>query len=230
MALRYHERSVSHTTRAALQNTILTAHSNGKASAGQCVHPPVLQGKKRCLNEGWTPSASTAALGPAPNQLPAPGDAPFCSFLLLQAQHQKQAWPPIACIPKAFCGFIQYKHPTSFTFLPPSHTAENVYVKMFTNSPSLVCMDLSLSQEEIIDPKYSWTGPDGRNLEGERLSAAHAGFPLFSHCLSHCFQSTHSEGCSGVETAAGGGAGNQGKRGRKPTQLSLRGEKLSANS
>ncbi|XP_046789285.1 zona pellucida-binding protein 2 isoform X1 [Gallus gallus] len=44
--------------------------------------------------------------------------------------------------------------------------AENVYVKMFTNSPSLVCMDLSLSQEEIIDPKYSWTGPDGRNLEG----------------------------------------------------------------
>lgn len=49
---------------------------------------------------------------------------------------------------------------------------------MFTNSPSLVCMDLSLSQEEIIDPKYSWTGPDGRNLEGERLSAAHAGLIL----------------------------------------------------
>uniref|UniRef100_A0A8C9ESG4 Zona pellucida binding protein 2 n=1 Tax=Pavo cristatus TaxID=9049 RepID=A0A8C9ESG4_PAVCR len=45
--------------------------------------------------------------------------------------------------------------------------AENVYVKMFTNSPTLVCMDLSLSQEEIIDPKYSWTGPDGRNLEGQ---------------------------------------------------------------
>lgn len=127
MALRYHERSVSHTTRAALQNTILTAHSNGKASAGQCVHPPVLQGKKRCLNEGWTPSASTAALGPAPNQLPAPGDAPFCSFLLLQAQYQKQAWPPIACIPKAFCGFIQYKHPTSFTFLPPPLTLQRTY-------------------------------------------------------------------------------------------------------
>ncbi|XP_072212867.1 zona pellucida-binding protein 2 [Excalfactoria chinensis] len=44
--------------------------------------------------------------------------------------------------------------------------AEHVYVKMFANSPSLVCMDISLSQEEIIDPKYSWTGPDGRNLEG----------------------------------------------------------------
>ncbi|XP_021233890.1 zona pellucida-binding protein 2 [Numida meleagris] len=44
---------------------------------------------------------------------------------------------------------------------------ENVYVKMLTNSPTLVCMDLSLSQEEIIDPKYSWTGPDGMSLEGQ---------------------------------------------------------------
>ncbi|POI33620.1 hypothetical protein CIB84_002627 [Bambusicola thoracicus] len=52
-------------------------------------------------------------------------------------------------------------------FPPPSPTAENVYVKMFTNSPPLVCMDASLSQEEIIDPKYWWTGPDGRHLEGQ---------------------------------------------------------------
>uniref|UniRef100_U3J637 Zona-pellucida-binding protein 1/2 N-terminal domain-containing protein n=1 Tax=Anas platyrhynchos platyrhynchos TaxID=8840 RepID=U3J637_ANAPP len=43
----------------------------------------------------------------------------------------------------------------------------NVYVKVFTNSPLLVCMDLSLSQEEIIDPKYLWIGPDGKNLEGQ---------------------------------------------------------------
>uniref|UniRef100_A0A8B9CLF9 Zona pellucida binding protein 2 n=1 Tax=Anser brachyrhynchus TaxID=132585 RepID=A0A8B9CLF9_9AVES len=42
-----------------------------------------------------------------------------------------------------------------------------VYVKVFTNSPFLVCMDLSLSQEEIIDPKYLWIGPDGKNLEGQ---------------------------------------------------------------
>ncbi|NXC19180.1 ZPBP2 protein, partial [Corythaeola cristata] len=42
----------------------------------------------------------------------------------------------------------------------------NVYVKMFTNSPFLVCMDLALSQEEVVDPKYLWTGPDGKNLEG----------------------------------------------------------------
>ncbi|NXF40204.1 ZPBP2 protein, partial [Nyctibius bracteatus] len=41
----------------------------------------------------------------------------------------------------------------------------NVYVKVFTNSPFLVCMDLSRSREEVIDPKYLWTGPDGKNLE-----------------------------------------------------------------
>uniref|UniRef100_A0A8D0FLP8 Zona pellucida binding protein 2 n=1 Tax=Strix occidentalis caurina TaxID=311401 RepID=A0A8D0FLP8_STROC len=43
----------------------------------------------------------------------------------------------------------------------------NVYVKVFTNSPFLVCMDLARSQEEVIDPKYLWIGPDGRNLEGQ---------------------------------------------------------------
>ncbi|NXR71014.1 ZPBP2 protein, partial [Pycnonotus jocosus] len=42
----------------------------------------------------------------------------------------------------------------------------NVYVKVFTNSPFLVCMDLALSQERIIDPNYLWTGPDGRDLQG----------------------------------------------------------------
>ncbi|KAJ7415106.1 Zona pellucida-binding protein 2 [Willisornis vidua] len=44
----------------------------------------------------------------------------------------------------------------------------NVYVKVSTNSPFLVCMDLALSQEKIIDPKYLWIGPDGRNLKGHR--------------------------------------------------------------
>lgn len=176
----------------------------------------------QCLNccSGFSPQSAPSSWG--------------CSFLLLSAAsgttpETSLASHRVRSQSVSWFHSIYASHIIHFSS-PPSHTAENVYVKMFTNSPSLVCMDLSLSQEEIIDPKYSWTGPDGRNLEGERLSAAHAGFPLFSHCLSHCFQSTHSEGCSGVETAPGGGAGNQGKRGRKPTQLSLRGEKLSANS
>ncbi|NWS77401.1 ZPBP2 protein, partial [Crotophaga sulcirostris] len=42
-----------------------------------------------------------------------------------------------------------------------------VYVKVFTNSPFLVCMDLARSQEEIIDPKYFWVAPDGKHLEGQ---------------------------------------------------------------
>ncbi|KAK2536215.1 Zpbp2 [Columba guinea] len=42
----------------------------------------------------------------------------------------------------------------------------DVYVKMFTNSPLLVCMDLARSREELIDPNYFWVGPDGTNLEG----------------------------------------------------------------
>ncbi|XP_072775206.1 zona pellucida-binding protein 2 isoform X3 [Taeniopygia guttata] len=49
----------------------------------------------------------------------------------------------------------------------------NVYVKVFTNSPFLVCMDLALSQERIIDPNYLWTGPDGRDLQAYR-EAEHA--------------------------------------------------------
>ncbi|NXS08582.1 ZPBP2 protein, partial [Neodrepanis coruscans] len=43
----------------------------------------------------------------------------------------------------------------------------NVYVKVSTNSPFLVCMDLALSQEKIIDPTYLWIGPDGRDLQGQ---------------------------------------------------------------
>ncbi|NXW83559.1 ZPBP2 protein, partial [Alopecoenas beccarii] len=42
----------------------------------------------------------------------------------------------------------------------------DVYVKMFTNSPLLVCMDLARSREELIDPNYFWIGPDGTNLKG----------------------------------------------------------------
>ncbi|NXC49872.1 ZPBP2 protein, partial [Penelope pileata] len=45
--------------------------------------------------------------------------------------------------------------------------AENVYVKIFQNSPFLICMDFGLAQEVVIDPVYSWTGPDGTSLEGQ---------------------------------------------------------------
>uniref|UniRef100_A0A8B9TVS3 Zona pellucida binding protein 2 n=1 Tax=Anas platyrhynchos TaxID=8839 RepID=A0A8B9TVS3_ANAPL len=61
-------------------------------------------------------------------------------------------------------------HPSTSSFMSFtlfSCVAVNVYVKVFTDSPLLVCMDLSLSQEEIIDPKYLWIGPDGKNLEGQ---------------------------------------------------------------
>uniref|UniRef100_A0A8C3JK00 Zona pellucida binding protein 2 n=1 Tax=Calidris pygmaea TaxID=425635 RepID=A0A8C3JK00_9CHAR len=43
-----------------------------------------------------------------------------------------------------------------------------VYVKVFTNSPFLVCMDLARSHEELIDPKYLWVGPDGKSLKGQK--------------------------------------------------------------
>uniref|UniRef100_A0A8C4JAR5 Zona pellucida binding protein 2 n=1 Tax=Dromaius novaehollandiae TaxID=8790 RepID=A0A8C4JAR5_DRONO len=64
-----------------------------------------------------------------------------------------------------FVNLIQDKHVRSFTLF--SCIAVNVYVKIFTNSPFLVCMDLALSQEEVIDPNYLWIGPDGKNLEGQ---------------------------------------------------------------
>ncbi|XP_010007324.1 PREDICTED: zona pellucida-binding protein 2 [Chaetura pelagica] len=44
----------------------------------------------------------------------------------------------------------------------------NVYVKVYSNSPVLVCMDLALSQKELIDPKYVWTGPNGNKLEEKK--------------------------------------------------------------
>uniref|UniRef100_A0A8D0L4Y5 Zona pellucida binding protein 2 n=1 Tax=Sphenodon punctatus TaxID=8508 RepID=A0A8D0L4Y5_SPHPU len=43
----------------------------------------------------------------------------------------------------------------------------NIYVKIYTSSPFLVCMDLALSQREVIDPNYLWIGPDGKNLKGK---------------------------------------------------------------
>uniref|UniRef100_A0A8B9MCN5 Zona pellucida binding protein 2 n=1 Tax=Accipiter nisus TaxID=211598 RepID=A0A8B9MCN5_9AVES len=61
--------------------------------------------------------------------------------------------------------FKKRKHFTSFTLF--FCIAVKVYVKVFTNSPFLVCMDLARSREEVIDPKYLWIGPDRKNLEGQ---------------------------------------------------------------
>ncbi|KAM3821063.1 zona pellucida-binding protein 2 [Vipera latastei] len=46
----------------------------------------------------------------------------------------------------------------------------NVYVKVHRNSPYLVCMDLSLSQSEVIDPSYLWIGPNGQNLRRKQYA------------------------------------------------------------
>ncbi|NXP08532.1 ZPBP2 protein, partial [Thinocorus orbignyianus] len=43
-----------------------------------------------------------------------------------------------------------------------------IYVKVFTNSPFLACMDFARSHKELIDPKYSWIGPDGKSLKGQK--------------------------------------------------------------
>lgn len=107
------------------------------------------------------------------------GMVPFCC---LNPNTRNEVGLLLCALPKYF---VVSFNPSSLT--SSSHFAENVYVKVFTNSPTLVCMDLTLSQDEVIDPRYSWTGPDGRNLEGEELSAAHTAFLLFSHCLSRCF-------------------------------------------
>lgn len=143
------------------------------------------------------------------------GMVPFCC---LNPNTRNKVGLLLCALPKYF---VVSFNPSSLT--SSSHFAEHVYVKVFTNSPTLVCMDLTLSQDEVIDPRYSWTGPDGRNLEGEELSAAHTAFLLFSHCLSRCFHAQV------WKWPLGGGAGNRGSWGRKPTHLSLRGEKLSTN-
>ncbi|XP_038610329.1 zona pellucida-binding protein 2 isoform X1 [Tachyglossus aculeatus] len=48
----------------------------------------------------------------------------------------------------------------------PEHEVK-IYVKVHQSSPFLSCMDLELSQTEIVDPSYLWIGPDGRNIKGQ---------------------------------------------------------------
>ncbi|NWI70530.1 ZPBP2 protein, partial [Todus mexicanus] len=45
-----------------------------------------------------------------------------------------------------------------------------VYVKVLRNSPFLICMDVAHSREDLIDPEYSWTGPDGSSLAGQKYA------------------------------------------------------------
>uniref|UniRef100_A0A670YLV5 Zona pellucida binding protein 2 n=1 Tax=Pseudonaja textilis TaxID=8673 RepID=A0A670YLV5_PSETE len=52
-----------------------------------------------------------------------------------------------------------------FSMPVSSSSAVNVYVRVHRNSPYLVCMDLPLSQSEVIDPNYLWIGPNGQNLK-----------------------------------------------------------------
>ncbi|XP_069808481.1 zona pellucida-binding protein 2 isoform X2 [Dendropsophus ebraccatus] len=43
----------------------------------------------------------------------------------------------------------------------------NVYVKMMEDSPPLTCMDVVTASELMVDPFFSWMGPDGKYLEGQ---------------------------------------------------------------
>ncbi|XP_051894624.1 zona pellucida-binding protein 2-like [Pristis pectinata] len=42
-----------------------------------------------------------------------------------------------------------------------------VYVKMYSDSPSLLCTTEELSEKELVDPYFIWVGPTGRNIKGE---------------------------------------------------------------
>ncbi|XP_036613488.1 zona pellucida-binding protein 2 [Trichosurus vulpecula] len=51
-----------------------------------------------------------------------------------------------------------------------------IYVKMHQNSPFLVCMDMELSQTEIVDPISLWMGPNGKHLkEGNHINLTSVG-------------------------------------------------------
>ncbi|XP_072105728.1 zona pellucida-binding protein 2-like [Mobula birostris] len=48
-----------------------------------------------------------------------------------------------------------------------SNKPVKVYVKMYTDSPSLLCTTEELSEKELVDPYFIWIGPTGRNIKGE---------------------------------------------------------------
>uniref|UniRef100_A0A670JT20 Zona pellucida binding protein 2 n=1 Tax=Podarcis muralis TaxID=64176 RepID=A0A670JT20_PODMU len=64
---------------------------------------------------------------------------------------------------------------SGYDYFSTSSSAVNVYVKVHRDSPFLVCMDLSLSQSEVIDPNYLWIGPDGLNLRRDYVNLTATG-------------------------------------------------------
>ncbi|XP_038635450.1 zona pellucida-binding protein 2-like isoform X1 [Scyliorhinus canicula] len=48
-----------------------------------------------------------------------------------------------------------------------SNRPVKVYVKMYHDSPALLCATQELSEKELVDPYFIWVGPSGRNIKGE---------------------------------------------------------------
>ncbi|XP_067869136.1 zona pellucida-binding protein 2-like isoform X2 [Heterodontus francisci] len=48
-----------------------------------------------------------------------------------------------------------------------SNKPVKVYVKMYHDSPALLCTTQELSEKELVDPYFIWVGPSGRNIKGE---------------------------------------------------------------
>ncbi|XP_078385255.1 zona pellucida-binding protein 2-like [Cetorhinus maximus] len=48
-----------------------------------------------------------------------------------------------------------------------SNRPVKVYVKMYHDSPALLCTTQELSEKELVDPYFIWVGPSGRNIKGE---------------------------------------------------------------
>ncbi|XP_048470389.1 zona pellucida-binding protein 2 [Rhincodon typus] len=48
-----------------------------------------------------------------------------------------------------------------------SNRPVKVYVKMYHDSPALLCTTQELAEKELVDPYFIWVGPSGRNIKGE---------------------------------------------------------------
>ncbi|GCB77524.1 hypothetical protein scyTo_0015678 [Scyliorhinus torazame] len=46
-----------------------------------------------------------------------------------------------------------------------SNRPVKVYVKMYHDSPALLCTTQELSEKELVDPYFIWVGPSGRNIK-----------------------------------------------------------------
>ncbi|XP_078280861.1 zona pellucida-binding protein 2-like [Rhinoraja longicauda] len=59
------------------------------------------------------------------------------------------------------------EHQTITQIYGNSNKPVKVYVKMYTDSPSLLCTTEELSEKELVDPYFIWVGPPGKNIKGE---------------------------------------------------------------